>query len=108
MTKSTGPGDESTADAVATPTTSLASANHLLLKIYEPAIRERFKYHPRRDEIVRQLMRGNMPYQLVDLYFAEAEHYTWQHLNQRTKPEPNSDGYVTFQIYRDKSEAPND
>lgn len=106
MTKSIGPGDESTADVVATPTTS--PVNALVLKVWEPALRNRFKHHPRCDEIMSQFMKGDTPHQLVDLYFAEAEHYTWQHLNQRTKPEPNSDGYVTFQIYRDKSEAPND
>lgn len=56
----------------------------MLLDLYRPRFELQFAHHPKRAEIVEMLCQGDNPPELVDLWFAEAEMYTWEALS--TKP----------------------
>lgn len=52
----------------------------ILLDLYRPRFMEQFKNHPKGPEIVELLCRGGNPPELIDLWFAEAERYTFDKL----------------------------
>lgn len=75
---------------------------HMLGELYKTSYEQQFKDHPNCTEIVEKLVAGDNSFEQIDLWFAEASHYTWKKIMERTNtvPEPNEDGTVTFQIYR--------
>lgn len=77
-------------------------ANDLLFRTYEASIRYVFKYHPRCDYIIEALKTNQLTIGEIDILFAEAESYSWQHFMSLKTPEPDENGMVTFKINRGK------
>lgn len=69
-------------------------------EIYRTQYEEQFKDHPKKDEIVEHLVKGDSSIEQIDLWFAEASHYTWKRIMNSPLPKPNADGTVTFKFYK--------
>jgi hypothetical protein len=68
-------------------------------EVYKNVFEEKFKDHPKKDEIVAKLVDGDLDPVLVDLYFTEAEIFTHEAIKEAiTKAEPDENGYITFKV----------
>ena len=75
--------------------------NKVLLDLYKPRLMEQFKNHPRGPEIVEMMCQGDNPPELIDLWFAEAEMYSWEKLRnwRPTVNNVNKDGNIVIPIH---------
>lgn len=73
-------------------------------KCYGKVFEHRFRYHPKKEEILKRMEEGDFSAELIDLWFAEAEMYEWEKLIKRI---PGGDSgpcgpskTITFKMHR--------
>lgn len=69
-------------------------------EIYRKQFEIIFRNHPDKDEIIKKLIKGDNDPTLIDLWFEEAEYYSWQKIMNTPKPKPDKNGIVKFEIYK--------
>ena len=75
--------------------------SEILWSAYESTIVKFFRFHPRKDEILKKLKDPKFPktQRMIDQWFKEAELATWKYLHDLPwSIETDKDGYVRFNI----------
>ena len=72
----------------------------IILNAYRPRFERQFEHHPQREEIVDKLVAGDNPIELVELWFAEADRYSAEHmLNTIGNATPDAEGNIRFERF---------
>lgn len=81
--------------------------NGLIGELYKPTIKRHFENHPDGDGLVEKMFSGEATTEQIDIWFAEAESYTWE----KMKPAPPKSGpsedekYITIEIIDNSGET---
>lgn len=76
--------------------------DEILKQVYKPAYEYHFRFHPRKEVILKAIEEDQLTFREIDLVFAEAEYYAWKQLLEREKR--IKDGTVTYEMRETKNE----